>query len=171
MHRKQAAVDFLKEQDKLRKELRLREFRRKTKNRRAKYEDMPDHDKQTENEVAIEAIEKKSTILRNDFRSKMLLEEYNTKTKFQYFYPIMFCAERIVYGMVLAVYTNNVDYQIFVMATVTAVVSFSIQEYLLEYDMAGSLQAIQLPIQELCSHSNTRLSVLYVHKCNVLGKA
>ena len=72
----------MKEQDKLRKELRLREFRRKTKNRRAKYEDMPDHDKPTENEIAIQAIEQKSTILKNDFRSKMLLEEYNTKTKF-----------------------------------------------------------------------------------------
>ena len=53
----------------------------------------------------------------------MLLEEYNTKTKFQYFYPLMFCAERITYGLVLAIYTSNVDYQIFAMVTVTAIVS------------------------------------------------
>ena len=51
----------------------------------------------------------------------------------------MFCAERITYGLVLAIFTSNVDYQIFAMVTVTAIVSIIGLTRFLEYDMACSI--------------------------------
>lgn len=70
------------------------------------------------------AIREKTKIIRNDFRNKVLFEEYNNDNVFQYGFMLMFSFKRIIYAVVIAKMHGNVDYQLFIMASTSAVVSF-----------------------------------------------
>lgn len=62
-------------------------------------------------------------IIRNNFRNKVLFEEYKIESMFQYGYMMQFCAQRLIFAIVVAKLYTNVDYQIFIITTMSALVS------------------------------------------------
>ena len=65
----------------------------------------------------------KVKIIRNNYRTKVLFEEYHIDGIWQYGFMIFFCGQRVIYAAVLAKLYNHPDMQVFIMAAVSAVVT------------------------------------------------
>eukprot|EP00347_Sterkiella_histriomuscorum_P005840 403355069 len=65
-------------------------------------------------------VEDKVKIIRNNFRNKVLFEEYKIDNFYQYGYMMQFCAQRLIFAIVVAKLHYNVDYQLFVITSMSA---------------------------------------------------
>jgi uncharacterized membrane protein len=95
------------------------------------------------------AIQEKVKDIKNSFRARTLFEEYNTDNIFQYGYVVVFLGSRLVYAVILSKYPNQPDWQLFIMAAMSAVVSIRrISHTYLEHCLCGWRQALQLHMEK-----------------------
>lgn len=75
------------------------------------------------------ALNDKVRIIRNNFRTKVLFEEYHIDSYWQYGFMMQFCVTRLVYAYVLAKMYSNVDFQIYIMTVMSVAVSIIYLSY------------------------------------------
>ncbi len=77
--------------------------------------------KDTNNEENKLVMQNKAKIIRSNFRAKILFEEYNTSSPFQYMYILWFLTQRIGFACIMAFMYTMPEWQFFGMGCITGV--------------------------------------------------